>query len=285
MNTRSLQRIIPSIPASDGAGVKLMRSLGQTAFQRVDPFLMLDEISSDNPDDYLAGFPSHPHRGFETVTYLLEGHMLHEDHLGNRGNLRSGGVQWMTAGRGIIHSEIPQQENGRLHGFQLWINLPAAEKMKPAAYRDIQTEEIPAVELAGGGVARVIAGTLDTDGRIVQGPVQGLSTAPLFLDVRLPPKGFFSHPVATRHSAFIYPYQGSLVIGVAETALPLLAHEAGVLSSGEHIELSAGADGAGFLLLAASPLQEPIVQWGPFVMNTREEIDQAIRDYENDELV
>lgn len=285
MSTRSLQRIIRSIPASDGAGVKLQRSLGQSPFQRVDPFLMLDEISSDIPDDYLAGFPAHPHRGFETVTYLLEGHMLHQDHLGNRGDLRSGGVQWMTAGRGIIHSEIPQQEKGRLHGFQLWINLPAAEKMKPAAYRDIQPGEIPRMELAGGGLAKVIAGTLETNGQTIHGPVQGLSTAPLFLDIRLPADGTFSHPVAATHSAFIYPYQGALVVGAPDTALPLQAHEAGVLSSGERIEVRAGAEGAGFLLLAATPLAEPIVQWGPFVMNTREEIGQAMRDYENDELV
>jgi hypothetical protein len=246
---------------------------------------MLDEISSDNPDDYIAGFPAHPHRGFETVTYLLEGHMLHQDHLGNRGDLRSGGVQWMTAGRGIIHSEIPQQENGRLHGFQLWINLPAAEKMKPAAYRDIQPGEIPQIELAGGGRAKAIAGTLEAEGRMFHGPIQGLSTAPLFLDVRLPADGFFSHPVIATHSAFIYPYQGTLAVGASPAAQALQTHEAGVLSSGERIEVRAGAEGAGFLLLAASPLGEPIVQWGPFVMNTKEEIGQAMRDYENDELV
>ncbi len=285
MSTRSLQRIIRSIPASDGAGVSLLRSLGQSPFQRVDPFLMLDEMSSDNPDDYIAGFPSHPHRGFETVTYLLEGHMLHEDHLGNRGDLRSGGVQWMTAGRGIIHSEMPQQENGRLHGFQLWINLPAREKMKPASYRDIQPEEIPRVALSGGGLAKAIAGVLEADGRRVQGPIQGLSTAPLFLDIRLPGGGIFSHPVAATHSAFIYPYLGTLDIGASDTVSPLQTHEAGVLSGGERIELRAGAGGAGFLLLAASPMLEPIVQWGPFVMNTQEEVVQAIRDYENGELV
>lgn len=194
MSTRSLQRIIRSIPASDGAGVKLRRSLGQSPFQQVDPFLMLDEMSSDNPDDYMAGFPSHPHRGFETVTYLLEGHMLHQDHLGNHGDLRSGGVQWMTAGRGIIHSEMPQQENGRLHGFQLWINLPAVEKMKPAAYRDIQPDEIPQVALAGGGTAKLIAGTLDIEGKMAHGPMQGLSTNPLFIDVRLSAGDIFSTP-------------------------------------------------------------------------------------------
>ncbi len=160
MNTRTLQQVIRSTPTSDGAGVRLRRSLGQTPSQRLDPFLMLDEFSSENPDDYVAGFPDHPHRGFETVTYMLDGHMLHRDHLGHRGELRSGGAQWMTAGRGIIHSEMPQQESGRLRGFQLWINLPAREKMKPAAYRDIQPEEIPRVALSAGGEAKVIAGIL-----------------------------------------------------------------------------------------------------------------------------
>ncbi|MDO9189451.1 MAG: pirin-like C-terminal cupin domain-containing protein, partial [Sulfurimicrobium sp.] len=207
------------------------------------------------------------------------------DHLGNRGDLRSGGVQWMTAGRGIIHSEIPQQENGRLHGFQLWINLPAREKMKPASYRDIQPEEIPRVELSGGGLAKVISGMLEADGLTVQGPIQGLSTAPLFFDIRLPANGLFSHPVPATHNAFIYPYQGTLAIGASDTVRPLQTHEAGALSGGERIELRAGVAGAGFLLLAASPLHEPIHQWGPFVMNTQEEIDQAIRDYENGELV
>src|SRR4051812_40411032 len=171
MTTRHVQQIIPSIATSDGAGVKLRRSIGQSRGLYHDPFLMLDEFSSENPGDYIAGFPSHPHRGFETVTYLLDGHMLHEDHLGNRGDLKSGGVQWMTAGRGIIHSEMPQQEEGRMRGFQLWINLPAKEKMKAAGYRDIAASEIPVAELAGGGKARVIAGTLDSGGVRVAGAV------------------------------------------------------------------------------------------------------------------
>jgi len=165
MNVRTAQRVIEAIPTSDGAGVKLRRSLGQSAWARDDPFLMLDHFSTENPDDYIAGFPAHPHRGFETVTYMLDGHMQHKDHLGNTGDLKSGGVQWMTAGRGIIHSEMPQQEQGRMRGFQLWINLPAREKMKPAGYRDIQSQDIPVVELPGGGRVKVIAGTLTLDGR------------------------------------------------------------------------------------------------------------------------
>src|SRR4026207_358503 len=171
MTIRNVKQIIQGQPASDGAGVKLIRSLGSANHLRLDPFLMLDAFSSENPDDYVAGFPSHPHRGFETVTYLLDGHMLHEDHLGNRGNLKSGAVQWMTAGRGIIHSEMPQQENGRMRGFQLWINLPAKEKMKPAGYRDIDPAEIPTVKLEGGGVVKVIAGKARANGSETAGPI------------------------------------------------------------------------------------------------------------------
>src|SRR5947208_7397354 len=193
MNSRTLQRVIEAVPTSDGAGVKLRRSLGQSAWARLDPFLMLDHFSTDNADDYIAGFPAHPHRGFETVTYMLDGHMRHEDHLGNVGELKSGGVQWMTAGRGIIHSEMPQQDAGRMRGFQLWINLPAAEKMKPAAYRDIPAREIPALELPGGGRAKAIAGTLEVDGARIDGPVnpsaQRISTDPSYFDVELAPSG------------------------------------------------------------------------------------------------
>ncbi len=284
MNIRTLQQVIRSVPTSDGAGVQLRRSLGQSHALRLDPFLMLDEFSSENPDDYIAGFPAHPHRGFETVTYMLDGHMLHEDHLGHRGDLRGGGAQWMTAGRGIIHSEMPQQESGRLRGFQLWINLPAREKMRPAAYRDIQPEEIPRAELPGGGSVKVIAGTLETAGDSVAGPIQGLSTAPLFLDVRLPAGGSFVHRLPADHNAFLYPYEGAVGIGAAGSARSLQSHEAGILSAGDGIELSAAAPGARVLLLAARPLREPVVQYGPFVMNTREEIEQAIADYQSGRL-
>ena len=282
--TRALQRIIKSVAASDGAGVKLLRSLGQSPFARLDPFLMLDEFSSFDANDYIAGFPAHPHRGFETVTYLLDGHMLHEDHLGNRGDLKSGAVQWMSAGRGIIHSEMPQQEHGRMRGFQLWINLPAREKMKPAGYRDIDPAEIPAVALPGGGVAKVIAGTLESDGRSVPGPIQGLATEPLYFDVELPAGAAFTQPVAIGHNAFVYVFEGSASVGAAATARTLATHAAGVLAPGDRVEVSAGAGGARFLLLAGRPLGEPVVQHGPFVMNTRAEIEQAIRDYQNGEL-
>jgi quercetin 2,3-dioxygenase len=280
MTLRPLHRVIEALPTSDGAGVKLRRSLGSSQFARLDPFLMLDEFSSDNPDDYIAGFPSHPHRGFETVTYLLEGHMLHEDHLGNRGDLKTGAVQWMTAGRGIIHSEMPQQKDGRLRGFQLWLNLPAKEKMKPAGYRDIDPGEIPVARLAGGGEAKVVAGALETNDALIEGPMQGASTAPLYMDVTLPPGTRFSQALGDDRNAFIYVFEGSAMIG--DRNVP--NHSAGVLGAGDTIQIDAGADGARFLLLAAKPLHEPVVQYGPFVMNTREEIEQAIRDYQSGRL-
>ena len=282
--TRELQRVIQSMATSDGAGVKLRRSLGQSPYARLDPFLMLDEFSSFDANDYIAGFPAHPHRGFETVTYLLDGHMLHEDHLGNRGDLKSGAVQWMSAGRGIIHSEMPQQEHGRMRGFQLWINLPAREKMKPAGYRDIDPAEIPVLALPGGGRAKIIAGTLQSDGRSVAGPIQGLATDPLYADVELPAGTAFTQPLAAERNAFIYVFEGSVQVGAAGTARALATHSAGVLAAGDVFEVRAGAEGARFLLLAGKPLGEPVVQHGPFVMNTREEIEQAIRDYQSGEL-
>ncbi|MCC7485828.1 MAG: pirin family protein [Burkholderiales bacterium] len=284
MTTRTLTQVIDSIPTSDGAGVKLRRSLGRSQHLRVDPFLMLDEFSSENADDYIAGFPNHPHRGFETVTYMLDGHMLHEDHMGNRGDLRSGDVQWMTAGRGIIHSEMPQQESGRMRGFQLWINLPAKEKMKPASYRDIPAARIPVLDLPGGGRVRAIAGTAEAEGRTAAGPIEGLATDPLYFDVELPASAAFSHPVKAGHNAFLYLYEGGVEVGPDGARRALGRHSAGVLSDGDRVAVAAGPGGARFILLAARPLREPVVQYGPFVMNTREEIEQAIRDYQSGTL-
>ncbi|HYC41597.1 MAG TPA: pirin family protein [Noviherbaspirillum sp.] len=281
VTTRTLQRVIEGLATSDGAGVKLRRSLGQGQGSRLDPFLMLDEFSSDNPGDYIAGFPPHPHRGFETVTYMLDGHMRHEDHLGNVGELKNGGVQWMTAGRGIVHSEMPQQEEGRMRGFQLWINLPAKEKMKPAGYRDIPPAEIPVAKLPDGGTAKVIAGALRIDGNDVAGPIQGLSTEPLYVDVMLPAGGVFSHPLANHLNAIIYVYEGSVKIGGTDAPRPLKSQSAGFLSPGDQVDVRADAGGARFLLLAGRPLKEPIVQYGPFVMNTVEEIEQAIADFQS----
>ena len=246
---------------------------------------MLDEFSSMNADDYIAGFPDHPHRGFETVTYMLDGHMLHQDHLGNRGDLKSGGAQWMTAGRGIIHSEMPQQESGRMRGFQLWINLPAKLKMKPASYQDVQAEEIPLANLPDGGEVKIIAGIAEIAGKTIAGPIQGINTEALFLDVRLPAGGNFAHSVVKDHNAFVYSYEGKVVIGPIANRRTLEAQAAGVLSLGDHIEIQAGEQAAAFLLLAGRPLREPIAQYGPFVMNTREEIEQAMADYRNGQLV
>jgi hypothetical protein len=245
---------------------------------------MLDHFSTVNADDYIAGFPAHPHRGFETVTYMLDGHMRHEDHLGHTGDLKSGGVQWMTAGRGIVHSEMPQQEAGRMRGFQLWINLPANEKMKPAGYRDIQADEIPVVALPGGGRVKVIAGTLVHDGRTTPGPIQGLSTDPLYFDVELPAGARFMHPIPAGYHAFVYPFEGGVEIGPQGSRRLLKTHSAGVLSDGDSVELIGGPEGGRVILLAGRPLLEPIVQYGPFVMNTREEIEQAIRDYQSGAL-
>ena len=284
MSTRRLQQVIPGIATSDGAGVKLRRSIGATPALRLDPFLMLDEFGTENPDDYIAGFPPHPHRGFETVTYMLDGHMRHEDHLGNVGELKAGGVQWMTAGRGVIHSEMPQQDRGRMRGFQLWINLPAREKMKQAAYRDIPAEQIPRAALAAGGYVKVIAGRAHVDDVTIAGPINAqagsMATDPLYLDVELPAGGAFAHPVEPGHNAFIYVYEGSLHIG--ERELPGFA--TGVLSDGDSVAVGAGSAGARFVLIAGRPLREPVVQYGPFVMNTREEIEQAIDDYRNGRL-
>ncbi len=275
---RKLERVISAMNTSDGAGVRLRRSLGSSEGTRLDPFLMLDEFSSDNPGDYIAGFPSHPHRGFETVTYILDGHMRHEDHLGNQGDLKSGGVQWMTAGRGIIHSEMPQQEEGRMRGFQLWINLPAKEKMKPAGYRDIPAEEIPVHELPSGGRVKVIAGTLTVNGHPIAGPIAGLTTEPMYLDVQLPAGASFSAPIPNGLNAMAYVFEGSLQLAGDIRMLP--THSGAVLSDGDAAEFIAGSSGARFLLLAGRPLNEPIVQYGPFVMNTAAEIEQAIRDYQ-----
>ncbi len=279
---RQVARIIPAMNTSDGAGVRLRRSLGSGEGTRLDPFLMLDEFSSVNPGDYIAGFPSHPHRGFETVTYILDGHMRHEDHLGNQGDLKSGGVQWMTAGRGIIHSEMPQQLEGRMRGFQLWINLPAKEKMKPAGYRDIQPDEIPVHKLSGGGQVKVIAGTLRSDGVELKGPITGLSTEPLYLDVALPAGASFTQWLTPGHHAMAYVFEGQL--GLAGNDRLLATHSAAILSDGDHASFIAGPEGARFLLLAGKPINEPIVQYGPFVMNTVAEIEQAITDYQSGRL-
>lgn len=289
MQQRRLQQLWPARQVSDGAGVKIQRSLGLTPQMRLDPFLMLDCFGSDQPDEYLAGFPAHPHRGFETVTYMLDGHMLHEDHLGNRGHLVSGGVQWMTAGSGIIHSEMPQQEQGLMRGFQLWLNLPASEKMQAPAYMDLTPAQIPTVTLTaadGGpvGQVKVIAGTFQAPGYpAVSGPVHTGFTAPLYLDVQFDAPTEQTIQLPLGHHALLYPYEGQLSLHSAGAAQPLSPHQAAILTDGDYVTISSQAQ-ARCLLLAARPIGEPVVQYGPFVMNTVAEIEQAVRDYQQGRL-
>lgn len=274
---RQLQQILQGRETSDGAGVRMKRSLGQHPHARFDPFLMLDEFGSSDADDYIAGFPSHPHRGFETVTYMLEGHMLHEDHLGNKGHLRSGDVQWMTAGRGIIHSEMPQQEQGVMRGFQLWLNLPAAEKMKPAHYRDIPASDIPHADLPNGGRIKVIANTAVINDTVINGPIQGLTTETIYWDLHLPLQAEFNHAIPSDHNTFIYVYEGEVAIG--EDKRQLTQGNAGLLSKGDELKVQAFSEDTRFLVISGKPIKEPIIQYGPFVMNTADEIEQAIQDY------
>ena len=278
MSIRNLAKVIPSMAVSDGAGVKLRRSLGSGQGLRHDPFLMLDEFYSDDPDDYLAGFPPHPHRGFETVTYMLDGHMRHEDSSGNQGDLGPGDVQWMTAARGIVHSEMPQQTEGRMRGFQLWLNLPSKEKMKPPAYRDISSREIPVVHLENGVNVKVIAGRFEHPEGNVTGPMQGLSTDPRYFDVHFPAGAVFEITVPVTHNVFMYAYEHDAKVGEEATVLP--RGSAGLLSGGDRVRVAAGDAGARVLLLAGKPIREPVVQYGPFVMNSREEIEQAIADFQ-----
>ncbi|HXQ30708.1 MAG TPA: pirin family protein [Steroidobacteraceae bacterium] len=278
MTSRTVERVLTGRPASDGGGVRLTRVISPE--QTLDPFLLLDEFDSSRAGDYIAGFPSHPHRGFETVTYMLDGHMLHEDHLGNRGDLTAGAVQWMTAGRGIIHSEMPQQTHGRMRGFQLWINLPAAAKMRPATYQDLAPERIPSVELPGVRV-RVVAGTFEPlapPARPVAGPVGGGATAPLYLDVAVDPNASLTLATPAGHRLLVYAFDGTPGVGGQILNKGQLA----ILTPGTTLELRGGAGRV--LVLGGKPLGEPIVHYGPFVMNSVAEIEQAIRDYQSGTL-
>lgn len=275
--TRQLAAVITGQNTSDGAGVKLKRIVSPQHKNAFDPFILLDEFASDEAADYIGGFPDHPHRGFETVTYMLEGAMLHRDHLGNEGHLRAGDVQWMTAAHGIIHSEMPEQENGLLHGFQLWINLPAKEKMKPPHYQDFAAAQIPRIELADGAYIKLIAGEYIAGTRKIFGAVSGVTTQPLYFDVSLNAQQQLDIPIAVQHTALVYVYQGELAIGSPGNALT--AGQLGQLQNGDNIHLATQDQPARCLVLAAMPLNEPVVQSGPFVMNSSEEIEQAFRDY------
>jgi redox-sensitive bicupin YhaK (pirin superfamily) len=272
---RRIKQIIKGMPATDGAGVKLTRVIGQPALPMLDPFLLLDVFRSDNPEDYIAGFPPHPHRGFETVTYLLDGRMRHKDSAGHEGIIQSGGIQWMTAGKGIVHSEIPEQEDGLLEGFQLWVNLPAQHKMDKPSYQEFTKDKIPVEKRDSGSEVRVITGTTSKG---TQGPVTQPLTEPLYLDVYLPAGNNFTENLPDSHNAFVYVINGSVTIGHDDNAR-LLIDELGVLSGGKQVEISAFDKDTRFLLIAGKPLNEPVARGGPFVMNHRDEIDQAFADY------
>lgn len=278
MQTRTLAVVINGQNTSDGAGVKLKRIISPSPKNSFDPFILMDEFGSDQPTDYIGGFPDHPHRGFETVTYMLAGAMTHRDHLGNEGHLRAGDVQWMTAAHGIIHSEMPEQENGLLRAFQLWLNLPAQEKTKPPHYQDIAAADIPQLALENGGYIKVIAGDYVTESETIVGAVQGVTTQPLYLDIHLSPQQQLNIPTTTQHTVLIYVYEGEVAVSSDRI---LKAGQLGQLVDGDNIQLATQNQSAQFLVLAALPLKEPMVQAGPFVMNSVEEIEQAFQDYRN----
>ncbi|MES0489459.1 MAG: pirin family protein [Leptospirales bacterium] len=272
---KSIKKVTGSFEAqqtSDGAGVKLLRAIGTDSVNYVDPFLLLDEFASDNPGDYIAGFPAHPHRGFETVTYMIEGKMKHEDSTGETGILSSGSVQWMSAGKGVVHSEMPMQEEGAMRGFQLWVNLPATHKMMEPRYQNIDADKIPQITLEGGGYIKAIAGKVED----IQGPVNGIITDPTYLDVYLAPYQEYTHTVEETHSVFAYPFEGAVDFGSG----PVQRGHVVTFAEGDTIRTLAGEGGGRYLFLTAKPISEPIFRGGPFVMNTREQIIQAFSDYE-----
>src|SRR4051812_3955990 len=269
---RRVVTVIRGVPTSDGDGVKLTRVIGQRALPDLDPFLMLDEFGSQKGADYIGGFPDHPHRGFETVTYMLDGRMRHGDNKGHSGLLVSGSVQWMTAGRGLVHSEMPEQEDGLMRGFQLWINLPAKDKMCEPRYQEYAPEKIPVAQPGSGVSVKVIAGEVAG----VKGPVGGVATDPTYLDIALQPGATFSHRLPKDYNAFAYVFEGAALVGTDAVEKSQLA----VLSQGDAFTVSAGGQPARLILVAGRPLREPVVKYGPFVMNTAEEIHQAVADYQ-----
>ncbi|WP_374310801.1 pirin family protein [Dongia sp.] len=272
MTLRQTQHIITGEETSDGAGVHMKRLFPAQGILQIDPFLLFDEFGSDDPDTYIGGFPDHPHRGFETVTYMLAGLMRHFDNRGNSGLLEPGGAQWMTAGRGLIHSEMPEQTDGLMRGFQIWINLPAAEKMVAPRYQDYRPDQVPVKTLADGTVLKVVAG--EAEG--VSGPVNGVSRQPLLVDVTLPAGIAWRHKVDPAATVLAHVFEGGAEIGGRSLGTTQMA----VLGDGDEIAIKAGPAGARVLILAARPIGEPVVRAGPFVMNTRAEIEQAFMDYQ-----
>lgn len=288
-NFRDIVELRNSHAVTDGDGVKIQRAFSHSqdanpAQSDFDPFLLLDEIASDDAADYIGGFPEHPHRGFETVTYMLEGKMLHRDHLGNEGLLEPGSVQWMTAGKGVLHSEMPQQDSGKLHGFQLWVNLPAAEKMKPANYQEFSPTEIPSANIGSNSSINIIAGTFnDAIGNSIEGPVKGVSRQPDYFDVNLQGADVFETEVDIDKNVVLYVYEGSVEIH-SEKTQTIAEKQLAILGEGDRIKIRS-KNNARFLYLAALPIKEPVVQWGPFVMNTMDEVNKAIQDYRHGVLV
>lgn len=277
MTDRKVVKQVRGMPTSDGAGVKLTRVIGQPALGELDPFLMLDEFGTDNPGDYIAGFPAHPHRGFETVTYMLDGRMRHQDNHGHEGVLVPGAVQWMTAGRGIVHSEMPEQQQGRMRGFQLWLNLPARAKMMDPAYQEFGPERIPMASPARGVHVKVIAGTVGA----ATGPVVQPATDPTYLDIELDAEANFVQALPPEHSAFVYVFEGELSVVCGDTMTALPQHTLAVLGSGDQVRLQSGSVAARAILVAGRPLHEPVARYGPFVMNTQDQLRQAFEDYQH----
>lgn len=277
--SRELRFVTSGKLAMDGDGVKLTRLIGTPELDMLDPFLLLDAIGSDQPQDYIGGFPSHPHRGFETVTYLLDGRMRHKDSAGHEGVIEAGGVQWMTAGRGIIHSEMPEQENGLLRGFQLWLNLPASEKMREPAYQEFSADKIAEEHHDNGSLIRVIAGVTNKG---TTGPVVNRHVEALFIDVSLPSNQQFQQKINSEHSSFVFLIKGELSVG--DKHLTIGTHQLGVLSEGDEVVVKAKTD-TRFLLLSARPLHEPVARSGPFVMNTKAEVRQAYEDLQSNRFL
>ena len=272
LKIRPVARRVQGVPASDGAGVRLTRVIGSQALPGVDPFLLLDEIRSDAGEDYAAGFPDHPHRGFETVTYMLAGRMRHRDNQGNSGVLVPGSVQWMTAGRGIVHSEMPEQEEGLMWGFQLWVNLPARDKMTKPRYQEFPAAAIPALAAAGGARVKLIAGGFGG----ATGPVRAEAVDAHYLDVAVPAGGAFAHRLPEAHNAFAYVFEGAARFAGQAVRRGELA----VLGSGGRVAIEAEGAAARFLLVAGRPIGEPVARYGPFVMNTADELRTAFADYQ-----
>jgi len=276
MTIRKIARTIPAQAISEGAGVTVHRTIGTQALRNLDPFLMLDHFGSDNPNEYIAGFPDHPHRGFITFTYMLDGHMLHKDSMGNTGDLRAGGAQWMKAASGVIHSEMPQQSQGLMRGFQLWINLPAKEKMSAPEYQEFTPEAVAEVSF-DGGKARVLCGDFQGQRGVISDP----NTEAFYLDISLAAQKQFIYQTPPQHNCFVYVFEGSAT--VESQTLP--RHSLAVLAAGDSLQINAGSEVTRFIVVGGKPIGEPIVQYGPFVMNTRAEIEQAFMDYQAGRLV